>query len=335
MKMVEWNDQIIIRVISVFFLIILFSQPLVAVSNLKQDTSSLIIITPNQNIQNVINSAPVNATIVFQKGIYTQSFRIFKPLTLIGSGRNETIFSVETKPNNPAITISSSFVSLSNFTLTNTASGLYSTGIRIDSTKVQVSNCLIQDTAIGIAVWNDQVKITKSTFTNCSDEGILLITTSISTSNNNEISDCVFIENCDGIELQRSSNNVISYCIFKGNTHAGIDAICDNNNNNTVSQCTFSNNNAYDIYFSSSEYNRIAQCNLENPDQVVFSPTSSTNIITINFSASSDQYVDQVSYQMKDQSVSKIQIIESFLSKSYDILKTIIEELTSKINKRP
>jgi parallel beta-helix repeat protein len=336
MKMVERKKNNIIHAICIFFLINLSIQPLLALSNQDQDTLFLINVNPNQDIQKVVNQAPVNATIVFQEGVYSQSFRISKPLKLIGSGLNETIMSIRTIPNNPAITISSDFVTLSNFTIMNTASGLYTTAIRIDASKVQVSNCYISNTPIGIAVWNNQVKITNSTFTNCSDEGILLITTSISTSDNNMIKECNFFNNCDGIELQHSSNNIISRCIFKGNSHAGIDAICDNNNNNTIYNCIFSNNDAFDIYFSSSEHNRISQCSLQNDEcSVVFSPSISTNIIKIQSPSSSDIHVEQLKNTgTNDKSLSKLQIVESFLSRSYDLIKSILEEFQSRIQKR-
>ena len=48
-----------------------------------------------------------------------------------------------------------------------------------------------------------------------------------------------FSECADGIELQWSSDNTFVNCQFLYNTHAGIDAIRDSNNDNLFISCIF------------------------------------------------------------------------------------------------
>ncbi len=252
-----------------------------AISDNESNNPIMITVSPDQNIQSILNQAENNATILFQPGTYNMSITISKPVSLQGTDPEKTMFLLETKPNNPAITIASSHVLFSNFSVTNTATGLYTTAIRINSPKVHIKNCHFKNTPIGIAAWSDNNTIEDSTFTNCSDEGILLVSTSISTSNNNIIRGCSFFHNTDGIELQQSSHNIIANCSFIKNSHAGIDAIRDNNNNNLIINCTFIDNLVFDIYFSSSKHNRIKHSTLENngTETIFFTSASSNNHI--------------------------------------------------------
>lgn len=331
MKMVKWKDQKRTISLIIALLILLCTYPLESISIADKPSSDLLIVYPHHNIQEIIDSAQPNTTIIFQKGTFTQSFHVSKPLTLIGSSPDTTRFSIETKPNNPAITISSPFVTLSNLTITNTANGLYTTGLRIDSKLVHISNCIFNNTPIGVAIWNDYTFISNCTFSNCSDEGILIITTSISTSHSNIIKNSCFFNNCDGIELQHSSNNKIINCTFFNNTHAGIDAICDNNNNNEISSCTFQSNNAYDIYFASSKHNQITQCTFENKSKsVVFTPSFSTNSIDETIDIQSIEQAQKPPNSIDNQRVIQNEnLIQLILSKSISFIKEFIEDILS------
>ena len=335
MKMVEKIFRSFGFAIIFLYLLIIIAQPLSANSSQSSGNSYIINVNLNQDIQEIINSAPINATIISQPGVYSQSFQISKPLILKGSGKNNTFLNIETKPNNPAITISSAYVTFSDFTLINSASGLYSTALRVDSPHVIISNCRFQDTPIGIAVWNDRIQITSSSFINCSDEGILLISTSISSSENNLIYNCVFTNNCDGIELQHSSYNIISYCVFKENYHAGIDAICDNNNNNTITNCSFLNNSNFDIYFSSSKHNKISECYIENKQKsILFTPSVETNTISIKSLASeTKESISEENTFTEDLSNRISHLFQSLLSQRYKFIQNLIDEIKQIIQK--
>jgi len=130
---------------------------------------------------------------------------------------------------------------------------IYETGIKITKDNQIIENQVFYDIPIGIAVWSSNNLIANCTFINCSDEGILLI------GNNNIVENCVFYKCCDGIELQKSSDNIFINCRFLSNTHAGIDAIEDNNNNNRFHYCFFYDN-YYGCFFKESEDNEFVNC---------------------------------------------------------------------------
>ena len=332
-KLEKKSNRSIIYVIIFFYLIFMNVQPFSATLSHSQSFTSNIKVDQNQDIQEIINSAPINATLILQHGVYAQSFQITKPLIIKGMGKNNTFFDISTKPNNPAITISSPYVSISNISISNSASGLYTTALRIDSSHVRISNCQFRDTPIGIAVWNNYVQIDNSSFINCSDEGVLLLSTSISTSENNLIQNCVFTRNCDGIELQHSSYNTISDCMFKNNYHAGIDAICDNNNNNSITNCSFFNNGNFDIYFSSSKHNKISECYIENfQKKILFTPSNGTNTISIkSLTSKIDETKSEENLKTEYQSNRISQFIQSIISQRYELIQNLLEDIKNYI----
>jgi len=246
--------------------------------------SESLIVNSDQNLQEIIDDAPSFSTIMLKPGIYQGQLIIKKPINIKGKDRGSTILQIKTNPNNAAITLKSSHITFSNLTITNPADGLYTTAIRVNKPNCTIQHCTFQDTPIGIAVWNSYTQILNSSFYNCSDEGILLISTSISTSNYNQIHHCDFEKNCDAIELQHSSYNSIKHCIFKNNTHSGIDAICDNNNYNVISNCTIIDNIVHGIYFSSSQQNVITNCYFSNngEENIVFAHNSKKNSVLNN-----------------------------------------------------
>lgn len=329
MKMRPWKDQQKRITIGLILMIVLCVFPLKASCISHQSNSENIFVYPHQDVQQIIDAAPAHSTLIFQNGTFSQSFQILKPLTLRGSSKASTMFRIETKPNNPAITISSKHVTLSNLTITNPADGLYTTAIRIDEEYIHIKDCHITNTPIGIAIWDNHTRISNCTFSNCSDEGILFISTSISTSQSNIVTNCLFINNCDGIELQHSSNNRITHCTFLNNSHAGIDGICDNNNNNTISFCTFKSNKAYDIYFASSLHNQIRGCDVENTSRsIVFTPSFSTNSIEQTNSIVTDEQMQQSPTFRSQQPFQKDNLIQFIKTKSIAFITDLIQDIT-------
>jgi parallel beta-helix repeat protein len=137
---------------------------------------------------------------------------------------------------------------------------LYTAGIKILGAHTTITNCIIRDTPIGIAVWSSSTTVEHCTFHNCSDEGIALLGSNTSACDNARITDCVFSENDDGIELQRSSNNLISDCSFLDNTHAGIDMIESENTKNTVTGCRFIANQGFGMYCAGASSLQVTDC---------------------------------------------------------------------------
>lgn len=220
-------------------------------------------------IQDAINSAQPNSTIQLPAGTYTEILTINKPLHLKGEGTTRTLLSPTSANNGYAIRISAEGVTLSGLDITNQGSGLYTTCVKISACNTTIQDCTFHDTPIGLAIWSSENTISGCEFRGCDDEGIVLLGASTSECNNNTIISCNFYKNCDGIELQYASNNLITSCTFTQNTHAGIDAIESNNDNNTISNCEFSNNQGFGLYLAGSSNNLITQCTFSD-DTITF-----------------------------------------------------------------
>ena len=280
-----------------------------------------IIVTPQDCLQNIIDNAPEYATIYLSPGTYTEQFTINKPLTLRGHSKETTHIIVTTKQNKPAITISETGATLQNLSITNNGPGIYTTGVRIIASQTTIYNCHFYNTPVGIALWSSNNTITYTSFTNCTDEGIVLLSSSYQKADNNTIQFCTFTNNCDGIELQKSSYNTITNCLFKQNTHDGIDAIGNDNNHNIIANCTILDNNVHGIYFSQSNNNRIQNCIISNntDGNVYFMPNSPTN--TIEFTSSSPPL----------SSPQTTQIIQKSMQKQNKTVETLKQQILTRI----
>jgi parallel beta-helix repeat protein len=246
--------------------------------NLSSDPENIgeISTTPS-SIQEMINNARPNTTIQLPAGTITEVLTITKPLHLKGQGTTQTYLTPTSPPNGYAIHILAQGVLLSDLTITNQGPGLYTTCLKISASNTTVQNCIFNDTPIGIAVWSSQNTISDCEFNGCDDEGIVLLGTATTTSTNNTITTCIFSENCDGIELQYATHNKITSCTFTKNTHAGIDAIESNNNDNIISHCTFTDNKAFGLYLTRSSQTLITHCSFSD-DTITFVHTSNTTL---------------------------------------------------------
>ena len=216
------------------------------------------------SIQQAIDNARPGSTVYVKSGEYKEIIQIKKSLSLVGEDKESTLINPISEKNKYAIYVGASNVFVSGFTVTNEAPGLYSQGIKISSEYTTINNCNIYDTAVGIAIWTKHNTIDSCVLKGCKDEGIALLGSKKNPCNYNTISNCIFYENCDAIELQYSSENTISNCEIYENTHSGIDAIASNNNKNTISNCNIYSNDVHGIYLSSSKENKIIDCEIED-----------------------------------------------------------------------
>lgn len=255
------------------------------------------ISTATTTIQDAINHAQPNSTIQLLAGTYTEILTINKPLHLKGEGTSHTLLSPTSANNGYAIRISAEGVILSDLDIINLGAGLYTTGVKISASNTTIQNCTFHNTPIGIAIWSSQNIISGCEFRGCDDEGIVLLGTSTTACTNNTITSCNFYENCDGIELQYASDNLITSCTFAQNTHAGIDAIESNNNNNIISICKFTDNQAFGLYLAGSSHNLITQCSFSD-DTATFVQASDntllkTQVAHINLMEDSSLLIEQ------------------------------------------
>jgi len=228
------------------------------------------------SLQDTIDQAEPGATIQLPSGTYTEVLTIDKPLHIRGEGTIQTVLNPTSPINGYAIQITAEGVTLSNLEIMNQATGLYTTGVKISASNTTIENCSFHDTPIGIAVWSVQNTISHCVFQGCDDEGIVLLGTPTLECTNNTITSCLFTENCDGIELQYATHNLIQSCCFIRNTHAGIDAIESDNNNNIISESTFTNNGAFGLYLARSAQNLITECSFSNDALTLVHATQNT-----------------------------------------------------------
>jgi len=230
----------------------------------------------SSSLQETITQAAPGAILQLPAGTYTEVLTINKPLQIIGDETMRTVLSPTSPTNGYAIQITAEGVILSNLEIINHAEGLYTTGVKISASNTTIKDCSFHDTPIGLAVWSSQNTISHCIFQECDDEGIVLLGTSSDACTNNTITSCIFSENCDGIELQYATHNQINSCSFIRNTHAGIDAIESNNNNNIISECTFTDNDAFGLYLARSSQNLITQCSFSNDALTLVHATQNT-----------------------------------------------------------
>jgi parallel beta-helix repeat protein len=246
--------------------------------NIVQDLETSIEISPgNTTIQDAINHAKPGATLKLPAGVYTEVLTINKPIHLKGEGSTQTILSTTSPNNGYAIRITAEGVTLSGLDISNQGPGIYTTCVKISASSTTIQNCSFHATPIGIAIWNSTNTISGCDFIGCDDEGIVLLGTTKTPCSNNTITSCTFHENCDGIELQSARDNLIAFCTFTHNTHAGIDAIESNNNNNIISHCEFNNNQGFGLYLTGSTNNLITQCTFSD-DTITFVQASENTL---------------------------------------------------------
>jgi parallel beta-helix repeat protein len=213
-------------------------------------------------IQEAINNALDGSTIFIKAGTYSEIIDITRGISLVGE--DEVIINPISEKNSYAMRVGAPQTKISKICVTNGAPGPYTSGIYISASNTELEDCSVYDTPIGVAIWTSNNIINNCNFQGCKDEGIALLGSKYSTCNDNKITNCIFRNNCDGIELQYSSNNIISNCEFYDNTHTGIDAIAESNDKNTINGCNIYNNNVNGIYLSSSSDNQITDCSISN-----------------------------------------------------------------------
>jgi len=272
----------------VFFMMISIDISAIAIE--KGSNVISIIVDKNGNgdyitIQEAIDNALENSIIYVKNGEYSEVLDIDIFIELIGENKDKTIINPISEENKYAIKIGAPNIKIEQFTIQNGAPGLYTTGIKISAKNTLVESCNIINTAVGIAVWTSENQIKNCDFRYCKDEGIALLGSKKNQCNNNIISNCIFYDNCDGIELQYSKQNKIINCKFFDNTHTGIDAIAKQNNDNIISNCEIKDNAVHGIYFSASSNNQIINCIIENnKDGNIESNKYSKNNQIISFS---------------------------------------------------
>jgi parallel beta-helix repeat protein len=242
-----------------------------------------------QTLMGAIQNSQAGSTIYVKQGEYNEILNINKPLSIIGEDKENTLINPVSEKNKYAIYLGAPNTMIRSLSIKNGAPGLYTNAVRISASNTKVQDCNIFDTPVGIAIWTSGNIIDGCKFWNCKDEGIALLGSTYSNCENNLITNCIFYDNCDGIELQHSSSNTIANCEFYDNTHVGIDAISSGNDNNIITNCKIYNNQVYGIYLASSSENQIINCIFsENEDGDIIMNRYSMNNLIVSSSNSED-----------------------------------------------
>ena len=290
----------------------------------QKNNRQILIVDKNgygdyKTIQEAIENAQPDTTVYVKIGEYNEIIEIKKQINLVGEDKNSTLITPTSEKNKYAIHLGAPGVKIQSLGIKNGAPGLYTAGIYITSPKTEISDCNIYDTPVGIAIWTSYNIINNCNFWGCNDEGIALLGTSYSECNNNKITNCVFKDNCDGIEQQCSSSNIITNCEFYNNWHAGIDAIASSNNENIISNCRIYNNEVFGIYLSSSSDNQIIDC---------FISDNEDGNIVMNKNSRNNQIITSTYSNLEDNKANKQEIPNNLLnSKSTSNMLTILSVL--------
>jgi nitrous oxidase accessory protein NosD len=221
--------------------------------------SSPTVILAGSSIQDALNSSSPGDVLLLAAGTYTEQLTITTPLTLQAL-QPGTVLLIPSAASATTVTVAAPDVTITGISIQNPGPGLYATALSITSGHTTIQDCTFTDTCIGIACWTSDTIITGCTFARCQDEGIALLGIPDTPLTRIQITDCHFQDNCDGIELQCTSQTQIQDCTFTYNTHAGIDAINTNNNDNHITTCQFTANQL-GIYIANADRTEIASCN--------------------------------------------------------------------------
>lgn len=209
-----------------------------------------------QNIQDAIDNVQTNG-IVKVTGTFTVSTPIFinKSLKLISNDATIVYNGLDA-----AIKIYSAGVEIDSFNIIgpNDAKGIrifegesviinnceifgFDNGIDISDNGVRITNCIVYSNTNGIYIYGvDNNQILNCKFYDNMD-GIELIKVGIEIPDNNDIIDCDFDNNNNGIHLDGANLNMIKHCEFERNTEGGV-LIDGNSEQNTIKKCMFKEN---------------------------------------------------------------------------------------------
>lgn len=155
-----------------------------------------------KKIQDAIDNATHGNTIRVFEGIYYENLILNKTIDLIGNGSANT--TIDAGGSGNVVEISDTWVSITDFSITNSSSRWGKVGIKIDSSNNnQISNCNISNNRRGIYLYK---------------------------SSNNQIINCSISNNKYGIWLSDSPNNQINNCRIYLNNQLGL-FLADSPNN--------------------------------------------------------------------------------------------------------
>jgi len=192
------------------------------------------------SIQDAIDVAGVGDTVHVAAGTYAENLVISTTINLTGADKTITI--IDGGGSGNVVNISADYVNISGFTIQNSGSNWYDTGITIKSNYTNISHNIISNTHEAIYtpwyIYSHYNIIAYNTVSN-NNYGIFLTNPSNYTIIGNTVDNH---STFSGIYLEYARNNTVSYNTLKDNNY-GIAIAYSSSYNNTVSNNTIFSNN--------------------------------------------------------------------------------------------
>jgi len=182
----------------------------------SKTAQSPVVVNPGESIQNAINNASENTTVLVKNGTYTEQVIINKTVQLIGENANGVILDGKGE-NTFIINIIADNVYVEGFTIKNSSSQLGSFNVQVFKAQNTVlQNCRIEQGYYGVLLTNANAS---KIFNNQISDNIFGITLR-SNSESNTISGNTMTDNIYGIYLDSSHYNSIFHNNFMNNTYS-------------------------------------------------------------------------------------------------------------------
>jgi parallel beta-helix repeat protein len=230
-------------------------------------------------IQDAVDAAQDNDTIIVYNGTYNENLTLNKQLTLKGSGMPV----VDAGVSGSVITVHANGCIIDGFKINRSGYGLKDAGIKVESDKNIIKSNIISNNWYGIhlrkRVSNNTIQDNKVV-----SNKYIGISLDDDTSNNTVLNNTVISNEDDGIEIDESNNNTIDNNIISQNNGLGI-SIDDWSDDNIISNNTISENAGEGMwmgYYSSN--NKIVNNKIVFNDDggICFSGHTSCNLIANN-----------------------------------------------------
>jgi parallel beta-helix repeat protein len=240
------------------------------------------------SIQQAINGATSNTTLLVGSGTYAENLLVSKPLELVGENRNTTVISANANESERCtVVINASNVQMREFTIqsSNGSSVLGSVTMRIARPYINntISNNRISSDCSGIEIFNSTRNTVDGNDIESGRQGIILDSASDNNISNNRIA-C----NYHGIEVRDSTRNTIFGNDLENNT---VGILVDSSSNNDLRENNITGN-TYGMIFNNSTGNTASKNTAANNVVGIRLTISNHNIVSENNITSNDSGID-------------------------------------------
>ncbi len=237
------------------FLIVFLALSVLAQPLFWEAHASEIRVSAGSSIQQAIDSASPGDTVLVSPGTYSEQLVINKPLHLIGESKDST--TVDGAGSSPIVLVGAGEVEIRGFTIRN-AGGFYGQGILLSG----VRGVNITDNIISASVEGDGVTLFNSNQNRITDNVFLnnLYAVNATNSNFNVVARNVATSNTVGVQLWNSESNIVANNSMKLG-ESGVDMILARQNK--VVSNSMSENTLTGIFLERSDQNQVIENSIQ------------------------------------------------------------------------